>query len=150
MSNLTSVPADNWKRKEVWKREGSNFAVEVSRHECHVFHDDGCFDSEGPHRWCVYVYVYPKHPSFSEFKPEGDLYDQPSFGMHWGNSYFRVWRSDEGEIKSFQVGSDYNHFDDWRYTRMATKKEAYSVFADAGEIFDMMALREKSVAEKSA
>jgi hypothetical protein len=131
----------DWKRKDVWKREGKNFMVEVSRHEVRV-DDSGCYDSEGPHRWCLYVYVYPKHPVFAQFDASGQMYDQPSFGMHCGNSYFRTWRNEAGAVTSYQVGSDYNHDGDWHFTRMKTPEDAYEVFNDADEIFDALSTQD--------
>lgn len=140
----------NWKHKDVWKIEGRNFAVEVSRHESRMPEEMACFDSEGPHRWCVYVYIYPKHPRFGDFDPDGQMYDQPTFGMHCGNSYFRTWRSGEGKITAFQVGSDYNHDGDWSFTRKATKDDAYQVFADAEEIAEALTMQELPVIEDAS
>lgn len=127
-----------WERKEVWKRAGRGFLVEVSRHEVDV--DVG----EGPHRWCIYAYIYPKHPAFGQFKVGGGMWEQPDFGMHAGNSFFRTHYNGKGEIASFQVGCDYNHDGDDYFTHLATREDAGSVFYDASATFDALAAMEES------
>lgn len=57
----------DWDHKDLWRKRGADFLVEVSRHSEPVREESGCFDAEGPHRWCVYAYVYPKHPHFANF-----------------------------------------------------------------------------------
>jgi hypothetical protein len=128
----------DWTHKDEWKKPGKGFCVQVSRHEDPLREEPACFDSEGPHRWAVYAYVYPKHPSFGSFKVDGNMWEQPSLPGHSYPSYFKVHRDNEGVICSFQIGFDYHHDGDWRFTQHATREDAYEVFADAGELFDYL------------
>ena len=124
----------NWKHKDLWKLEGLNYVVEVSRHSVDLREESGCYDAEGPHRWCVYAYIYPKHPLFSRFDQSKGMWEQPDLGFHGGTSLFQPNYKDDGVICSFKVGGDYNHLHDWMFTQMATKDDARTVFQDAEEI----------------
>ncbi len=131
-----------WKHKDEWKRAGKNFLVVVSRHSEPMLYERACFDSEGPNRWCVYGYVYPKHPDFGKFDPNESVSEQPVPGMHGGCNFFRAHSKPNGEITAFQFGCDYHHDGDWHFTQMVTKEDAYAVFADAAELFDYLAARD--------
>lgn len=115
-----------WKKKEVWTKRNETFAVEVSRHEALPYSVCGKF------RWCVYAYLYPNHPLFSEIK-SGKEYDPPICDMplHGGCSFLDANRNDSGGITSWKIGCDYNHLGDDHYTHMETKDDAMSVFMDA-------------------
>jgi len=140
---------ENWKRKEEWKREGKNFQVVVSRHEVSVYPYEGhYFDSEGPHRWCVYAYIYPDHQHFANFEGDDMWQDAASvLGMHAGPSLLRWHYTANGVPMSVQVGCDYNHLHDTHYTRIATEAEAYAVFYDANELFDRLQRMDERAAE---
>jgi hypothetical protein len=124
-----------WAHKDVWKLAGDKFCVEVSRHAVPFSDESGCYDAEGPHRWCVYGYVYPGHRMFDLLTPDGNAWEQPLPDMHGGCTYFRTHRRDAETITCFQFGADYHHLHDWRFTQMATKEDAFEVFADAQELF---------------
>lgn len=137
------VPAVNdWKHKDVWVKRGENFSVEVSRHEGYV---DEMRDM-GPHRWCVYVYVYPTHPFFKRIADdlaapvaEGEYKSfYPNMAgylpLHGGCTFFHVHRNEKNEITSYQIGCDYNHYMDEHYTHLADMDDAFSVFRDAEEL----------------
>lgn len=126
----------DWKHKDIWKRSGKNFMVEISRHEEGV-PEGYCYDSEGPHRWCVYAYIYPRHPRFAKFEGDHLWQEATSLGFHGGCSYLRRHES-KGEVTAIQCGADYNHDGDWHFTQLATQKEAYEVFRDADELFDLL------------
>lgn len=134
-----------WGRKEEWRRDGKNFRVTVSRHEI-----DWARDGEGPHRWCVYAYIYPKHPTFATFDLSPDAvksyWGQPTPAMHGGCTFFKVHRKDDGEACSVQYGADYSHAWDERYYHIATPEDAYSVFNDAEELYEMLLSHETSEA----
>lgn len=123
MSRVT----ENWKHKDEWNREGSKHSVVVSRHTNHAGDE---------HRWCVYLYIYPGHPRFDQFNAGGDMWSQPHFECHSYVSLFRVHRRDSGDIGSYQLGWDYNHDGDHRFTEYATADDASSVFWDANKLFD--------------
>lgn len=129
-----------WDHKDLWRRFGRNFMVEVSRHTVELREESsGCFDAEGPHRWAVYAYIYPKHQHFMAFN--GDAMHQDAAAMlhfHGGPSLLRRHFAADGSTTSVQVGADYNHLHDWRYTQMETANDAQSVFSDAAELFEQL------------
>ena len=54
-----------WDHKDEWHRHGKYFLVVVKRYSVG---ESSSFDLyEGPHRWAVYAYVYPKHRLFGSF-----------------------------------------------------------------------------------
>lgn len=126
---------NDWQHKEEWKRYGKNFSLVVSRHSVPAQIESGCYDEVGPHRWCIYVYFYKKHTHFEKFTNNDIWQDACNIGMHGGCSFFRRHHDDEGAEYSIQIGCDYNHIGDWRYTQLATPEDAYSVFHDAEELF---------------
>ena len=126
------MTSTTWKHKDEWKREGKNHAVVVSRHSNY----DGT-----EHRWCVYLYVYPKHKAFSLMS--ADNRSEYGFSCHSYLSLFRAHVNEKGAIGSFQLGWDYSHDGDSRYNEMATKDDAGSVFWDADRLFDEACERDK-------
>ena len=124
----------NWIHKDEWKLRGRDFLVTVSRHE--ETPSSYSYD-EGPHRWCVYVYFYPKHPHFSKFTVSGGMTQDAAscLQLHGYPSFFRAHRDEKGNVTAYQVGADYNHLHDERFTHMATSDEAMEVFEDAEELF---------------
>lgn len=125
VSEPAFLARDGWRHADKWRRDGGSFLVEVSRHSVGT-----------ENRWCVYLYVYPKHPDFARFNPAGGMWDQPSYDCHSYVSYFRAHRNNEGEISSFQLGWDYQHDGDSDYAELATEDDAGSVFWDASQLFD--------------
>jgi hypothetical protein len=143
------VPAvSNWEHKDTWvdRHHEDNFTVEVSRHGSYVDEHRGM----GKHRWCVYVYVYPKHPFFKRI--EEDLAAPPDetgwkssypnmvgyLPLHCGCSFFHIHRNEKNEITSYQIGADYNHLHDEWFTHLATKEDANTVFHDAEALVEYM------------
>lgn len=114
-----------------------DFCVVVRRHEApevaSIYRT-----SEGPHRWCVYVYVYPTHPIFPRFR--GEKTSQPALDgmpLHAGCTYLqRHYRA--GKITSIEVGCDYNHYGDEHFGIYATPDQAGEVFRDAEALFAWM------------
>lgn len=126
-----------WRRKELWSRRGDQFCVEVSRH----FEPISTISPElGEHRWCVYAYIYPKHPHFQKFDGTDYFFQDacaelPLHGGVIGNaSYLRYHYAGGGQTTCIQVGADYNHLHDERFTHM-TPEEAGEVFFDAELLF---------------
>jgi len=146
-----------WNRKDTWKRMGKNFLVKIDRHNVEIPSDlPMCFDSEGGNRWCVYAYIYPKHPLFSKIEPDGGMFQDSTSNLplHCGASYFEPHyylnhESKKVELTSFQIGADYNHLHDTHYTRMETREEAYQVFADAEELFDYLSTTANPLLDKT-
>lgn len=122
-----------WDRKEEWHKRGNNFLIVIHRHEVKLLDP-----YEGPHRWAVYAYIYPKHPHFAAFKGPDMWQDATSLGFHGGCSFLRYHRGDAEEVMSVQCGADYHHLHDDRFTDMATPDEAHEVFSDAEELFEKL------------
>lgn len=122
--------AIEWDHKDEWRLRGRDFMVTVSRH---AVKPSGYW--EGPHRWCVYAFIYPKHPHFAAF--DGPDMWQGATASLPGHSYCShlSYPTFDGKIGSVKVGFDYNHDGDDRFTQYATKEDAYQVFNDAAELF---------------
>ena len=125
-----SAPS-GFRHKDIWTMDGAGFSVQVSRHSV----DFAAY--EGPHRWCVYAYIYPKHPHFARFDGTEDMWQDAAVALplHAGPSLVRKHLSANGQTTSYQVGADYNHLHDDRFTHYGDAAEAYQVFADARELF---------------
>lgn len=118
---------EGWKPKLEWKKQGKDFLVSVSKH----------LSFDGDNLWCVYLYVYPKHPAFARFNREGGMWDQPHFDCHSYVSYFQPHVDPKtGEVVSYQLGWDYNHDGDSYYTSLETAEDAASVFYDAQRLYE--------------
>lgn len=133
----------NWNHKDVWRvRDDPLFSVEVTRHTAEPAEYS---DSQGIHRWAVYAYLYPAHPFFRRFDgyrpwdwcrqgmhiPSEAARDFP---MHGGPSRVLRHFDGNGRVTSIEVGADYIHLRDDRFTHMATKEDASEVFNDAAEL----------------
>ena len=128
---------EGWAHKDEWKKYGRDFCITITRH---TFESD-LSRCEGPHRWCVYAYIYPNHAHFSKF--EGPDHWQPAseeMPLHGGSSFLR-YPMEDGEITSVQVGADYNHLGDDEFTQYATQAEAYEVFHDAENLHIWLTVR---------
>jgi hypothetical protein len=117
---------DGWRHKDEWSRRHESFMVVVSRHS----------SSGDDNLWCVYIYIYPKHPDFARFDASGSTFDNALFDCHSYCSFYKAHRKEDGEICSHQIGWDYNHAGDHRYTQYATASAASVVFYDASQLFD--------------
>jgi hypothetical protein len=123
-----------WKHKDTWQQVGQSFMVEVSRHE-----GVSGFD-RGPHRWCVYAYLSPMHPRFDAIitrrMSDDGVADLP---LHCGCTFNEWTMSETGKVLCKQIGADYSHYGDDAYSYMATADAAASVFADAQQLFTVLA-----------
>lgn len=126
----------DWDHKDEWHMRGGNFLVVVKRHSVYVSNP-----MEGSQRWAVYAYVYPGHPHFAKFLPDGAMHQDACSVMplHSYPSYFRAhWDRETEAYTSMQVGADYHHLHDDRFAHYATRQDAYEVFADAQRLFDWL------------
>lgn len=125
----------DWKHKDEWRKFGKDFLVTVTRHSVEVSPE---FDhGDGPNRWAVYAYVYPRHPYFEKFDRAGQMSQEAcsSMPLHAYPSFFHVHvDAKTAEITSFQVGADYQHLHD-DFTHSATEEEAWSIFHDANHLY---------------
>ena len=126
----------NWNYKEVWTKQSDTFCVSVEHFAVEV--DERWMRNDGGNRWCVYVYIYPKHPLFKTII-EGEMFQDAliDFPLHCGCSFIKSHRSNKA-ITSHQIGCDYNHCDDERYTMYSSKEDASGVFYDAEQLIKFM------------
>ncbi len=141
--NTTDTDVPGWERKELWHKRGKNFLVEVKRHRVEPPADAACFDSEGPHRWNVYAYIYPTHPHFAKFEGP-DMWQEAASALpfHGGPSWLRYPMFD-GKVTAVHVGCDYHHLHD-DFTRYGTPGQAPEVFQDAERLYERLLQLEAS------
>jgi hypothetical protein len=126
----------NW--REEWRREGSGFLVSVKHHTEPIDKEFGT--SKGGHRWAVYAYVYPSHPRFATLRESMEIFD-PVLGdwpLHGGCSRIHVYRLNGTEISGYEIGADYGHLGDDRFTFCDTPDMATRVFFDADLLFEFL------------
>jgi hypothetical protein len=124
-----------WKHKDEWHQRADKFLVVVKHYT------EKPFDLyPGVHRWNVYAYIYPKHKLFGEFKGS-ELFQSSASALplHGGASLLTWHYDDDGKPTIVQVGSDYLHLYDDRFSEYATPEDAYEVFEDAEKLFDYLA-----------
>ena len=132
-----------WKHKDLWKfTDNETFTVEISHHRVDVF-DCGCYDSDKGHRWCACAYIYTSHPHFSRFDESDWMFQDAAKAMplHGGPSYLRrhiTTKDGIPVVQSIQVGCDYHHECDNRFTRYESKEDASEVFADAERLVNWL------------
>ena len=127
--------------KEEWRLRGPDFSVKISRHN--VAPDD----YRGRNRWAVYAYIYPHHRLFNQISEDSSIYDVPELPLHGGCTFFAVHRAGGARAKqpgavvgpngitSYEIGCDYDHLGDERFTFMRTAEDAAAVFADARDLY---------------
>jgi len=126
----------NWKHKDLWSKRSKNFTVEISRHTKQVEYP------EGPNCWCVYAYIFPKHPHYAEFVNDHMFQDAAAMmPMHGGPSLLQWLWNGEKKI-GVKVGCDYQHLHDDHFQHYAKEDDAYEVFHDAEDLFQWLAARE--------
>ena len=122
----------NWKHKDVYTLNGTNFAVEVVRWNFYPINNP---ETNNNNVWNLYVYIYPKHPAFAKYQDK-DNADRIPF--HGGCTLYQVHNNPvTNDITSIQIGCDYNHYMDHHYQEMNTMEDASSIFWDAEQLFNM-------------
>jgi len=126
-----------WRHCDQWKLKGEHFLIEVVRNT--VEYHDPDDHIEGPNRWNVYAYIYPKHPHFSKFVGDSIFQDATRvLELHCGSSFCHGHAVPGKDVHCWQVGSDYHHLHDDHFTRISTKEDAYEVFYDAELLFTQL------------
>jgi hypothetical protein len=121
-----------WSHKDEWHQSGEHFLVVVK----HYTETPNKYSHDGPHRWNVYAYIYPKHRLFETFKgPEMWQPAATELPLHGGPSLLRWHLGDDGKPTSVQVGADYYHLHDEEFSYYATPSDASEVFNDADKLF---------------
>lgn len=132
--------SNEWLKKDVWSTRGKDYMVQISRH---TVNPSSITPYEGVNRWAVYAYIYPKHRHFARFEGSDMCQDAASvLPLHAGPSFLQVHRDEKGEICSYQVGADYHHLYDDRFSDYSDLEEAYEVKRDAQELFDWLSPKE--------
>ena len=131
---------NNWVHKDEWHRRGKDFLVTVKRHSVEL---SDLSPHEGQHRWAVYAYIYPEHSYYKEFTTN-EMWQSAALAMplHCGPSYFRRHMDVDGKTTSVQVGADYHHLHDDRFSHYATDDDATRIFADADHLHDWLQARQ--------
>lgn len=131
-----------WEESETWKARGKKFLVEVK----HWVAPGPTQIDDGRQRWNVYAYIYQDHPFFEKINPKGGM-AQPALKVlpfHSYVSFFKVWYEEgSSKIGSFQIGSDYGHIHDEKYSFFKTKEESYQIFNDAADLYEWLSNYEK-------
>lgn len=141
------MSAAQWDHKDAWRRRGNGFQVEIVRH---TERPSSFSPYEGPNRWCVYAYIYPKHPHFANFQGPNMWQDAATqLHFHSGPSLLE-YPMYEGKVTCVKVGADYHHLGDDCFTHYSTPADAYEVFADADELFEQLETRAAVAAGSAA
>ena len=122
-----------WSHVEEWHKRGVDFQVTVKRWS---FPESHWNPREGRQVWNVYAFIYPKHRLWDSF--EGPDMFQPAANdlpLHCGPTFLEYHIGQDGKVESLQVGSDYRHQGDARFSHYKTREEAWQVFQDAEELF---------------
>jgi len=132
-----------WDKKDEWWKKGNGHLVVVKRHSIQPSNYINDI-SDGLNRWAVYAYIYPDHPMFSQFDKNGPMYQEAAnlLPLHGGPSYFEAHEHD-GKVTSYQIGADYNHLHDNRFTHIDTPEDVggighFEVFIDAENLFEFL------------
>lgn len=141
----------SWHKSTSWKQPGKDFLVEV-RHitEPPLPPELAIFSSgDGHNRWFVYAYIYPKHPHFRAFS--GDSIAQEAarvLPLHGGCTFVQEHLDRLGTkegmsitVASYQVGADYHHYGDDRFTyydAVQGNDLDFEVFVEAKALFDTL------------
>lgn len=133
------MTSKEWRHKDEWTKRGEHFLVKISRHsdqQYAIVNGEFKFMGNVEHKWCLYAYLFPKHPHFSKFEGTSMWQDASNFfDWHSGCTYLEYHRDNDSKVVSIQVGCDYNHLHDYRYLNMATAEDARAVFNDADDLF---------------
>lgn len=143
INHANACPSEGWEHQDRWIRREATFLVEVH----HRTVDRGATGMGGPHRWAVYVYIYPNHPHFAAFSGDRMFQDAATvIPLHGGVSFLR-WHTDRaGKPTSVQVGADYGHLHDEMFS-FVEPDHAEAVFADANELYEWMRAKARSEEE---
>lgn len=131
---------NDYTHKEIWSRRGENFLIEVVRWEKMTQEKYEELRKtidliDGRFVWNVYCYIYPKHRLFNDCENE-DMCDCPINNFHCGCTFANWHIKADGTITAKQYGSDYNHYQDERFTYIEKPEDAYVIFNDADELFE--------------
>ena len=131
-----------WSKKQVWVFAGDKFRVEIVTWErftqaaCDKFANAGFGMDTGRHAWNVYCYIYPGHPAF-KFLGDRDVEATYDWPFHGGATLFER-NARDGVVISIQIGSDYSHYGDDRFSFSDKLEDNKQVMADAVELVEFL------------
>ena len=124
---------DVWSHVEEWHKRGVDFQVTVKRWS---FPESHWNPREGRQVWNIYAIIHTNHWLWDSF--EGPDMFQPAANdlpLHCGPTFLEYHIGQDGKVESLQVGSDYHHLGDERFSHYKTREDAWEVFQDAEELF---------------
>jgi len=123
-----------WDKKQEWHKRGNNFLIVIRHHTRPSIPE--YFIDEGENMWNVYAYIYPRHSIFKEFSGT-DMFQESAINLpfHGGPSFLKFHYDDNGQKTSIQIGSDYSHLYDERFSHYKDLREAHEVIRDAESLF---------------
>jgi len=121
-----------WSYVEEWYKRGVDFQVMVKRWS---FPERPRNLGEGRQVWNVYAFIYPKHRLWDSFEGT-DMFQSAASALplHCGPTFLE-YNTETGKVESLQVGADYRHLGDARFSHYKTREDAWEVFQDAEELF---------------
>lgn len=136
----------SFNKSESWWMKTESFSIEV-KHWYTKGRMDNQFNfhaEELSHKWNVYVYVFPKHPSFDKLTDSISplLGDDENYeildSLHYGCTYCHWGYDKDGKVISKQYGSDYAHLHDDHFEGCDSKDHPYAreIFFDAERLYD--------------
>lgn len=131
-----------WEEVHNWKRSTSTFTVEIQHHN--IGYEDSV---DRGNRWAVYAYIYPNHPLFKTFSG-WDMFQEAAckLPLHAGPSYIRWHMDKENKPCSIQVGADYNHSGDDKFSYYDAGDVPREVCKDAEQLYQHLLTTGKEVA----
>jgi len=123
-----------WRHTDHWTMRGNGFLVEVVNYQ---ETSSGIDPHTGQNHWNVYAYIYPGHPLSIQLRGNY-LHHLLALPLQRVPSDIRYHHNERGELLSIQIGSDYDHVGDNRFSHAHTLEEAWEVFRDAEELYSIL------------
>lgn len=120
--------------KHFWVR-GENFTICIKQSIC----EKDKFFNTGGNLWTLYAYIFPKHKLFEKLRIKSEsCYPEITYSMplHMGCSYYEEYFDQNQNPIRLEVGCDYNHLYDERYSFMENEEQASTIFIDAEVLFN--------------
>jgi hypothetical protein len=129
----------DWSNRKSWYMRSLTHTVEV------VMWTTGESSNRGPYRWNVYAYIFDNHPYYRQIDPVGSHLQAAVLAMPWHGlpSWFCAKMKLHNHLQHLEIGSDYNHSGDERFTYAGSANEAAEVFRDARQLFDWLSAKQQ-------
>jgi len=127
-----------WDKNELWSKHSDTFSVEVKH-----------WKSGEKNIWNVYVRLFfmgeKSHPIFNPISNLKNSYEVDDFiSFHGGCTFMQQVHTTDcfDSNKSIEIGCDYCHLDDDRFSIIDSMERAHEVFQDAESIFNNLKTKE--------